>query len=168
MAKLTQTELKVLANEIQNRISTIIKQREQEIKNKKEYIAFEDTFDKSEVGHRFNNMIHEALALEEVMTRNEYYNKQNLPHSYTYSSSNDLISKRLINVKENYVKFLKEKQFPIPKIELGNIQKSSWSNYVMTPYEYALHQLNLRQLKDESDIGAILDELVTELSSKIN
>lgn len=162
MAKLTQTELKVLANEIANRISAVITEKENKIKNQKEYINFENNFDKSDIGKRFDEVLNKMISLETVMTRNGF-----LKDSNSYYSSMSPQSKRFIEVKKSYIKYIKDKEFPMPKLDLGEIKRNSWNTYSMSPYDYALHQLNLKQLTNNSDIEEVLNEIVKDLSNKI-
>lgn len=162
MAKLTQTELKVLANEIQNRVSDILKEKENAIKNSEDYINFEEEFNSSKEGLEFDTLVKRLMSLELSMTRKEYYKNTN--SRYSISSK---ISKNLEQTRLDYIDFLKNKSFPMPKIELGDTQMNSWRVSSMSPYDYALHQLNLKQITSNSDLSAIIDELIKEISNKI-
>lgn len=157
MAKLTQTELKVLASEIQSRVSNVLSEKRKKIEDSTEYKNFEKNFDKEEIGKLFNDVIEASAKLELVLAK----------EGYVFNIYEPKLSERAISNKNQYVDTLRNKLFPFPKIELEGVKINQWRTSNITPYDYALHQLNLEQLTTNSNVSEVIDKLVNTLLKKI-
>lgn len=158
MAKLTPTELKVLATEAQNRIVSAVNARNEEIKEQKEYINFERDFKQSVVGQQFVDLINSAMWVDKIMDDAKFKSGR----------SNDLenITKSKM---EAYCRFLKNKAYPlldVNTIKLPPQQSLGWK-YEVTLYDHFLHELQLKQLTTNADLMKLLEEMVTDFIKKI-
>lgn len=163
MAKLTPTELKVLAQEAENRIHAILKQKKDDIISSKDYREFEDNWNKLDLGVQFNNLIKQVGVVQALMKDfncldevNKYYHSKNLLDE-------------VISTKNKCIEHMKNDKFPMPKLNINTVTPDRWGMIrESSTYEYFLHKLSLNQLTTENDLSKMLDDLVKELASKIS
>lgn len=159
MAKLTPTELKVLAQEAQNRILAAIDAKNNETKNRPEYKNFEINFRKSVVGQTFVQLIDVAMQCDEIMKRDEYSESR---HAMPLES---IVKQKM----DNYCSFLKNTAYPmISELTIGpETTNGNGFKFNLDLHSHFLHELSLKQLTSDADLAKLLEDLVVEFIKKI-
>lgn len=159
MAKLTPTELKVLAQEAQNRILAAIDAKNNETKNRPEYKNFEINFRKSVVGQTFVQLIDVAMQCDEIMKRDGFK-----PDRYSA-----VLETAVKQKMDQYCSFLKNTAYPMiseltisPETTNGNGYR-----FNIDLHTHFLHELSLKQLTSDADLAKLLEDLVAEFIKKI-
>jgi hypothetical protein len=157
MAKLTPTELKVLAKEAENRINIAVDSKNNTIRNSSEYLNFEDEFNNSMLGLKCINLI--SLAKE---IANEF---EILGFKKSYDSFDDKTQQQI----ERAVGFLKNQSFVMVSTDhlIPEYLRSHYYYNNVSLYDLFLHQLSLKQLTSDADLSKLLDELVKEFIDKL-
>jgi len=160
MAKLTPTELKVLATEAERRIQDVVDQKNEAIKNSTEYLNFEETFKRSTLGASLLQHNDLAKELDKMISQLEI--QTNNYHTIS-------LSERTQDVTNSVCSYLKARKFPTVTIPDQVLIRTGNSGYRFstTLYDHFLHQLSLKQLTSDADLSKLLDELVKEFIEKL-
>ena len=159
MAKLTPTELKVLALEAENRVTAALSKKNEEIKNRKEYVEFELNFRKSTVGGMFVELLGIATACDKIMDNDKFQQDR-------YSKDLEDHAKQKM---DSYCAFLKHKAYPL--VTLNDVSPKTTDQWgterTQNLYDHFLHELSLKQLTSDADLAKLLEDLVSEFIKKI-
>lgn len=171
MAKLTQTELKTLATEIYGKVKGSINSYNEKIKKSPEYKNFESDFNKTSVGIKFNNLIHEARLLDKNLSALEV---DSTAESYSYlerSVRKDSVRSNIEILKSTVLNKLKNKKFIFESEESickkYKIEDDGSYGKFTNLYAFILHKISYSQLSSQIDITNAVETLIRDLTKLI-
>jgi transcriptional regulator of met regulon len=160
MAKLTPTELKVLATEAEQRIQNVVEQKNEAIRNSPAYLNFDEEFKHSALGAGLIQHLDLAKELDEMIAQLEI-------QRYRYNNYD--LAERVNIVITNITSTLKARKFPTVTVPDQALMRTGNNGYRFSTslYDHFLHQLSLKQLTTDADLAKLLDELVKEFIEKL-